>query len=83
MSFSQGQVHISMKLLGIFSVGSDVTDQLLIRFLHSPDPGEKKWEYNETANQLFVYFKKAYDLVRWKESIVQYPHRVWGTHETS
>jgi hypothetical protein len=23
---------------------------------------EKKWEYNETVHQLFVYFKKAYDL---------------------
>jgi hypothetical protein len=27
---------------------------------------EKKWEYNETVQQLFVDFKKAYDSVRWE-----------------
>jgi hypothetical protein len=32
ISSSQGQVHAQMKLLGIISVGFDVTDQLLIRF---------------------------------------------------
>jgi hypothetical protein len=31
-----------MKLLGIISVGFDVTDQLLSRFLHSSDTGDKK-----------------------------------------
>jgi hypothetical protein len=41
---------------------------------------EKKWEYNETVHQLFVDFKKAYDLVRREEL---YNNRVWGTHETS
>ena len=25
---------------------------------------EKKWEYNEEVRQLFIDFKKAYDLVR-------------------
>jgi hypothetical protein len=25
---------------------------------------EKKWEYNETVEQLFIQFKKAYDSVR-------------------
>jgi hypothetical protein len=30
-----------MKLLGIFGVGFDVTDQLQIRNLHSSDTGEK------------------------------------------
>jgi hypothetical protein len=45
-------------------VGFDVRDQLLIRFLHSSDTGEKKWEYNETVHQVFVDFKEAYDLVR-------------------
>jgi hypothetical protein len=25
---------------------------------------EKKWEYNGTVHQLFIYFKKAYDSVR-------------------
>jgi hypothetical protein len=32
-SFSQGYVHMYTKLLEIISVGFDVTDQLLIRFL--------------------------------------------------
>jgi hypothetical protein len=31
--------------------------------LHSSDT-EEKWEYNETVHQLFVDFKKAYDLFR-------------------
>jgi hypothetical protein len=30
-----------MKLLGIISIGLDVTDQLLTDFLHSLDTGEK------------------------------------------
>jgi hypothetical protein len=30
-----------MKLLGIISVGFDVIDQLLIRFLYSSDSGEE------------------------------------------
>jgi hypothetical protein len=25
---------------------------------------EKRWEYNETVCQLFIDFKKAYDLIR-------------------
>jgi hypothetical protein len=25
---------------------------------------EKKWEYNGTAHQLFIYFKRAYSSVR-------------------
>jgi hypothetical protein len=29
---------------------------------------EKKWEHNETVHQLFIDFKKAYDLVR-KEAL--------------
>jgi hypothetical protein len=53
-----------MKLLGIISVGLDVTDQLLISyFLHSSDTGEK-WEHNETVHQVFIYFKKVYDSVK-------------------
>jgi hypothetical protein len=44
-------------------VGFDVTDQLLIRFLHSSDTGEKR-EYNESVHRLFIDFKKAYDSVR-------------------
>jgi len=27
---------------------------------------EKKWEYNEALQQLFIDFKEAYDSVRWE-----------------
>jgi hypothetical protein len=53
-----------MKLLGIISVGFDVTDQLLVRSFAFVRYLKKKWEYNETTHQLFVDFKKAYDSVR-------------------
>jgi hypothetical protein len=53
-----------MKLLGVINVGFDVTDQLLIRFFAFVRYWRKKWEYNETVHQLFIDFKKAYDLVR-------------------
>jgi negative regulator of genetic competence, sporulation and motility len=53
-----------MKLLGIISVGFDVTNQLLIKFLHSPDNCRKKLAWIETVHYLFVDFKKAYDSVR-------------------
>jgi sorting nexin-29 len=53
-----------MKLLGIIRVGFNISDQLLIRFLAFVRSWRKKWEYNETVYQLFVYFKKAYDSVR-------------------
>jgi hypothetical protein len=52
------------KLLGIISVGFDVTDQLLIRFFAFVRYWRKKWEYNETVHQLFSDFKKWYDSVR-------------------
>jgi hypothetical protein len=42
---------------------------------------EKKWEYSETVQQLFVDFEKVYDSVR--RELVQYSHRIWCTHETS
>jgi hypothetical protein len=49
-----------MKLLGIISVGFDVTVHIFcIRQVL-----EKKWEYNETVHQLSVDLKKAYDSVR-------------------
>jgi hypothetical protein len=51
---------LCMKLLGIISVGFDITDQLLIRF----SAFVSYWEYNETVHQIFVDFKKAYDSVR-------------------
>jgi hypothetical protein len=52
------------KLLGIISVDFDVivptTDQIFcIRQIL-----EKRWEYNGTVHQLFIDFRKAYDLVR-------------------
>jgi hypothetical protein len=47
-----------VKLLGIISVGFDVTDQLLIR-VSACQILEKKWEYNETVHQLFIGFKKV------------------------
>jgi hypothetical protein len=45
-------------------VGFDITDQLLIRFSAFLRYWRKNWEYNETAHQLFIDFKKAYDSVR-------------------
>jgi hypothetical protein len=53
-----------MKLLIIISLAFHVTDQLLIRFSAFVRYWRKKWEYNETVYQLFIYFKKAYDSVR-------------------
>jgi hypothetical protein len=45
-----------------FELNRSTTDQIFcIRQIL-----EKKWEYNETVHQLFVYFKKAYDSVRRK-----------------
>jgi hypothetical protein len=53
-----------MKLLGIISVGFNVTAQpyFCIRQIL-----EKKSEYSETVHQLFVAFKKADDSVRREE----------------
>jgi hypothetical protein len=50
-----------MKLLGIISVGFDITDQLLIRFFAFFRYWGKKWDYNETVYQLFIDCKKAHD----------------------
>jgi hypothetical protein len=44
-------------------VGFDVIDQLLIRFSAFVRYWRKNWEYKETAHQLFIDFKKAYDSV--------------------
>jgi hypothetical protein len=52
-----------MKLLGIISVGFDLTDQLLIRYFAFDRHWRKKWEYNETVHQLLADFKKIYGLV--------------------
>jgi hypothetical protein len=53
-----------MKLLGIISVGFDVTGQLLIRFSPFVRYWRKKQEYNEAVHQLFIDFKKAYESER-------------------
>jgi hypothetical protein len=47
-------------------VGSDVIDQLLIRFSAFVRYCKKKLEYNEAVYQLFIDFKNAYDSV-WRE----------------
>jgi hypothetical protein len=53
-----------MKLLGIISVGFDVTDQLLTRFFAFVRYWkEKRREYKEIVHQLFIDFKKVYDSV--------------------
>jgi hypothetical protein len=44
-------------------VNFGVIDQRLIKFSISCRY-RKKWEYNDTVHQLFIDFKKAYDLVR-------------------
>jgi hypothetical protein len=41
----------------------DMTNQPLIRFLHSSNTG-KKWKCTETVHKLLIDFKKTYDLVR-------------------
>jgi hypothetical protein len=54
---------MSVKFLGIISVGSFIRDLLPVRFsVHQIL--EKKWEYNGTVHQLFIDFKKAYDSVK-------------------
>jgi hypothetical protein len=53
-----------MKLFGIINVGSDVIDQLLIKFSAFVRYWRKEWEYNETVHQLFIGFKKVCDSVR-------------------
>jgi hypothetical protein len=54
---------MSMKLLGIISVASVVTDLLQIRF-STFGRYWRKWEYNGSVHQLFIDFKKAYDSVK-------------------
>jgi hypothetical protein len=51
---------MSMKLLGIISMGSVVIDLLPTRF-STFGRYQRKKEYNGTVRQLFIDFKKAYD----------------------
>jgi hypothetical protein len=52
-----------MQLLGVISVGIEVIDQILIRYLSSPYTGETLG-YNGAVCQLHVYFENTYDSVR-------------------
>jgi hypothetical protein len=42
----------------------NIIDHLLVKFVCIRQILEKRWEYNETVHQLFIYFKKAYYSVR-------------------
>jgi hypothetical protein len=63
-----------MKLLEIISVGFEVTARLPIKFSAFVRYWRKKWKYIDTAHQLFIDFKIAFDSVR---------REVWCNHETS
>ena len=53
-----------MKLLGTINVVLNVTDRLLTKYFVFDRYWRKKWEYDGTIHQLFIDFKKAYDLVK-------------------
>jgi hypothetical protein len=56
-------------------VGSDVTDQLLIRFFCIRQILEKEWEYYETVHQLCLDFKKVEgnsSLIKTKVGLLKY-----------
>jgi hypothetical protein len=53
-----------MELLGTNIVGFDITDQLLIDFLHSPDTEERNEDYSKKADQP-IDFEKACDSVKY------------------
>ena len=52
------------KLSGIINVAFDATGRLLIIYSAFAKYLRKKSEYNEEVHQLYIDFKKAYDLVR-------------------
>jgi hypothetical protein len=49
-----------MKLLGMISVGFDITDLPLNRFSAFVRYWRKDWKYNETVHQLFIEFKEVF-----------------------
>jgi hypothetical protein len=55
---------MQMKLSAITNVDFNIIGQWLIGFFCICQILEKKWECNGTVHQLFICFKKAYDLVR-------------------
>jgi hypothetical protein len=80
ISFSQGSVHTKMKLLGIISVGFDVTDQLLIRLLAFIRDWRRKMVIQCDS---ISSIHRLQESLRFSEegNIVQYSLRVWGNHE--
>jgi hypothetical protein len=54
---------MSVKLLGIISVGSVIIDPLPIKF-SAFARYYKKWEYSGTVHHLFIDFMKAYESVK-------------------
>jgi hypothetical protein len=52
---------MSMKLLGIISVGSNRNRSTIDQIFYIRQILEKKWEYNGMVHQLFIDFKKVYD----------------------
>jgi len=54
------------KLLGIINVDFDTTGQTLIIYSAFVKYLKKKWEDNKAVHQIFIYYKKVYDSVRWE-----------------
>ena len=52
------------ELLGIITLDINAARQLPIIYTAFVKYLRKKWEYNEAVHQLFVDFKKVYDLVK-------------------
>jgi hypothetical protein len=62
---------MSMKLLGIISVGSIVTSTI-DQIFYTWQILKRKWEYNGMVHQLFIDFKKAYNSIKRERSSLQY-----------
>jgi hypothetical protein len=67
-----------MKLFGIISVGFDVTDQLLIGFFAFVRYWREKMGLQLDSTSPIHRLQESEE-----GSILQYSHRVWGTHENS
>ena len=52
------------EIIGDHKVDLDATSQLLIIYSAFVKYLEKKWDYKEAVNQIFIDFKKAYNSVR-------------------
>jgi len=49
--------------MGVISINLEVTDQILIITLYNCQILEKKWEYYGAVYEIFIDFKKAFDLI--------------------